>query len=302
MFILIKRIIRSSWRNFYRNKGLSLATLLIIIITIGLFTSIFLLRGVTNFLILEIQKRADISVYFNLNVSEEEILKIKTELVQLAEVKDVQYISREEALERFKERHKGDPGIMAALEEIGVNPFPASLDIRAIGLEEYAIVANFLENPRFINLIHKIDYLDRKSLLERIFAISSNINWTVIIFSSIFGLVAILVFFNTIRLSIYAQKEEIAIQKLVGASNWFIQGPFIVQGIIAGIFAVLITFLIFATSCFFFGPKIETIIPGFNLLDYFTTHLFTIILIQFIIGVGLGIISSIAAVRKYLKV
>ncbi len=302
MFILIKRIIRSSWKNFCRNKGLSLATLFIMIITMSLFTSVFLLRGITNFLILEIQKRADISVYFELNVLEEEILKIKSELVQLPEVKDVQYVSREKALEKFKERHKGNPIIIAALEEIGVNPLPASLNIRAVGLREYAVIANFLEDPLFMNLIYKIDYLDRKPLIERIFAITSNINWTVIIISLIFGLVAILIFLNTIRLSIYAQKEEIAIQKLVGASNWFIQGPFIVQGIITGIFAVLISFLIFAVSCFFFDSKIETIMPGFNLWHYFTTNLFTIILIQFIIGVGLGTISSIVATRRYLKV
>ena len=302
MFILIKRIIRSSWKSFYRNKGLSLATLLIMVITMSLFTSLFLLRGITDFLILEIQKRADISVFFNLNVLEEEILKIENKLDQMPEVKEVQYVSREEALEKFKERHKDNPAIMAALEEIGVNPFPVSLNIRAVGLKEYAIIANFLEDPLFVNLIYKIDYLERKPLIERIFAITSNIKWIVIILSLIFGLVAILIFFNTIRLSIYAQKEEIAIQKLVGASNWFIQGPFIVQGIITGIFAVLISLLIFALGCFFSAPQIETIIPGFNLWRYFTTHLFIIVLIQFVVGAGLGVISSIAAIKKYLKI
>ena len=302
MFILIKRIIRFGWKNFCRNSGLSISVLFIMIVTTSLITSLFLLRGMTNFIISDLQKRADISVYFNLDVPEEEILKIKSEIIQFPGVKDVEYISRRKALEEFKKRHEHNPIIMTALEVINVNPLPASLNIRAAGVIEYAVIANFLEAPPFVNLIYKIDYLDRKHMIEQIFNITAIINWVIIILSLILCLITILIFLNTIRLSIYAQREEIKIQKLVGASNWFIRGPFIVQGLITGFFSVLISFLLFSFICFFLGPKIEVILPGFDLFYYFTANFFIIILIQLTTGVSLGIISSIIALRRYLKI
>lgn len=298
----LKRITRSGWLNFKRQSALSFATVSIMVMTIFLITSLVFLQGMTNFLISNLKERVDISVYFKKDSSEEDILKVKNELSQNPEVKSVEYTSREEALDTFIERHKEAPILIESLTEIGENPFLASLNIKAWQASQYEAVFNFLEKGAYQDLIEKVDYYKNKEVIDRIFEVSSNINLAGIIFSFVLGLIAILVAFNTIRLAIYNSREEISIMRLVGASNWFIRGPFLIQGIIAGVAATIFTFLIFIIAVFFLGPKIEALLPDFNLLSYFQEHFWTLLLIQLATGIGLGVFSSFIAIRKYLKV
>jgi len=302
MVTLIKRIFKSGWLSFSRDGGLAAATCLIMLIPILLITSLFLLKDVGQFLISTIQEKADISVYFKEGAPEEDILKVKEEVSEIPEVKSVKYVSKEEALESFVQRHKDDPVLMESLEEVGGNPFLAALNIRSFEASQYQAVANFFETGIFENLIEKIDYYQRKSVIDRIFALTSGMGKTGISLSIVLAIVAILVAFNTIRLAILNQKEEIKIQRLVGASNWFIRGPFLVQGAISGIFATIICLLIFTLICWFLSPKIEILFSGLNIWKYFTSNFFTIILLQLVTGIGLGVISSTIAIRKYLKV
>lgn len=302
MFTLIKRIFKSGWLSFSRDGGLAVATCFIMVMTISLATSLFLLKDVSQFLISTVQEKADISVYFKESASEEDVLEVKEEISKIPEVKNVKYVSREEALESFVQRHKDDPVLMESLEEVGGNPFLAALNIKAFQASQYQAVANFFEAGTFENLIEKVDYYQRKPVIEKIFALTSGMGKAGISLSIILAIVAILVAFNTIRLAILNQKEEIKVQRLVGASNWFIRGPFLVQGAISGTLAAVICLLIFTLICWFLSPKIEILFSGLNIWRYFTSNFFTIILIQLVTGIGLGVISSTIATRKYLKV
>ena len=302
MLTLIKRIFKSGWLSFSRDRGLAVATCLIMVMTISLATSLFLLKDVSQFLISAVQEKADISVYFKESASEEDVLKVKEEISEIPEVRSVNYVSKEEALESFVQRHKDDLVLMESLEEVGGNPFLAALNIKAFQASQYQAVANFFEAGTFENLIEKVDYYQRKPVIERIFALTSGVGKAGISLSIILAIVAILVAFNTIRLAILNQKEEIKVQRLVGASNWFIRGPFLVQGAISGTLAVIICLLIFTLICWFLSPKIEILFSGLNIWRYFTGNFFTIVLIQLVTGIGLGVISSTIAIRRYLKV
>lgn len=301
MFTGFKRIFKLGWQSFSRDGGLAAATVFILVIIIALVTSLFLLKEISQFLIASIREKVDISVYFKERASEAEILNIKEELSKIPEVKEVRYVSKTEALEKFIERHRDDPVLMASLAEVG-NPFLASLNIKAWEAGQYGMIANFLENPLYEDLIEKVDYYQRKPVIEKIFAITSGIEKAGISLSIVLIIVAILVTFNTIRLAIYNFREEIKIQRLVGASNWFIRGPFLVQGAISGILAGLICLLIFTLICWGLSPKIEIFFPGLNIFQIFVSNFWLIISIQFVTGILLGIISSTIAIRKYLKV
>ncbi|MBZ9571799.1 ABC transporter permease [Patescibacteria group bacterium] len=301
MFVLIKRIFKSGWLNFKRNSGLSLATIFIMLIVISLATSLFISQKATRFLILSLQEKVDISVYFKEDSPEEDILELKDEISKIPEVKNIEYVSRTEALERFTQRHKDNPLLMASLVEVE-NPFLAALNIKAWEATQYGIVANFLEDNSSENLIEKVDYYQRKPVIERIFSITSGINKAGIGASLIFGILAILIAFNTIKLAIYNSREEIEIQRLVGASNRFIRGPFLIQGVISGFLATLICLLIFLPLCYFLSPKLEILIPGLNIYSFFVSNFWTLLLIQILTGIGLGVISSIIAIRRYLEV
>ncbi|MEA3344289.1 MAG: permease-like cell division protein FtsX [Patescibacteria group bacterium] len=302
MLTSFKRIIRAGFKNFYRNSLLSATTIFVMVIVVSLVTVLFLFNSVFNILISDIQDKVDISIYFKEDVATENILEIRSQLAEIPEVKEVKYISKEEAFTTFVERHKDDPILIESLDEVGKNPFLSSLGVKAQQASEYQEVVNFLDNNSFNDLIEKIDYYERKPVIDKVFSITESINKTGIIFSVILGLIAILIVFNTIRIAIYSSKKEISTMKLVGASNWFIQGPFLIQGILVGIFSTIITLLITFAICYGFDSKINAIVSDVRIFNIFTHNFWTILLIQITAGIGLGIIPTIIAVKKYLKI
>lgn len=302
MITLLKRITRLGFVSFKRQAGLGFATIFIMVITISLITGLFLSKEATDYLIVNIQEKVDISVYFKKDSTEDNILKIRDELSEISEVKEVEYVSKDQALERFTEKHKNNILLMEALEEVGGNPFLASLNVRAWKAAQYETITNFLNASSFNGLIDKVDYHQNKLVIDKLFSVTSWINQVGVVVSFILVVIAVLVIFTTVRLAISNSKEEISVMRLVGASNWFIRGPFIIQGIIIGTLATVITFSLFAAVCFYLSGRLETVIPGLNFSVYFSTNFITILLIQFATAVGLGTFSSWIAVRKYLKV
>ena len=302
MSITLGRIVKSGWKNFKRNRGLSFVVIFIMVLVISLATSLFLLQETFQFLVNTLQERVNMYVYFNEELTNQDILEIQDEIARLPEIKEIEYVSKEQALQKFSQRHKEDQAIIESLEELGTNPLLASLNIRAWEPDQYAAISSFLNNSSFKGLIAKIDYQQKKPVIQKLFSITSGINKTSIIISIILAVIVILVAFNTIRLAIYNSKQEIETMRLVGASNWFIRGPFFVQGAIAGFFAALITLLIFTIILLLLSPKIEMIIPGLGLSGYFFGNLGIIFLLQLLTGMGLGILSSWLATRKYLRV
>ncbi len=299
MFISLKRIIRAGWLAFKRQAGLSLATIFVMALTVFLVTLLFLFQQATLFLLSFLEEKADVSIYFTKETREEDILKIKDELVKFPELKDVKYVSHQEAVESLLQKH---PELIESIQETEGLLNLASLNIRAAEPAQYVAVLNFLEAAPFGNLIEKVDYYQREPIIEKIFTTTSIIKNVGIFLILILSIIAFLITYSHVRLAIYNSKEEIGIQRLVGASNWFIRGPFLVQGVIAGIFAILICLLVFTPLLYFFSPKIEIFLPGLNLFYYFTANFFLILLLQLATVLTLGIISASLAIRKYLKV
>ena len=296
------RIIKSGWIDLRRNSGLSFATIFIMVLAISLTTSLLIFQKTSQVLTQTIDEKMDMYVYFNEELSSDDILEIQNELSKIPEIKDMEYVSRDEALQRFVSRHKDDETLMESLRELGKNPLLSSLNIRAWEASQYAAISSFLDDSSLGNLIFKIDYQEKKPVIEKLSSISSGISTAGIIISIVLFLMAILVAFNTVKLSIYNSKEEIETMRLVGASNNFIRGPFLVQGIIVGASASLITFLIFGAGLFLISPGLKFLLSGFNIFSYFIGNWLFVFSIQLASGAGLGIISSWLAIRKHLRV
>jgi len=297
-----KRAIKSGWQGFSRDGGLVLANIFILVLTISVITSLFLFKESSEFITESLREKVDVSVYFKYEVLEEEILEVKEEIASISEVKSVSYVSRDEALEIFVERHKDDPVLLESLAEVGINPFLASLDVKAFEASQYETVAALLESPKFDDLVEKVDYHERKPVIDKIYSLTSNFNIIGIAISLLFAIIAALVTFNTIRLAIYSLREEIKIQRLVGASNWFIRGPFLFQGAIAGGIAALSCLLLFTLLTFVLSSKVEALFPGLDIFVLFVSNFWLILLLQLVSGVGLGIVSSSIAVKRYLEI
>ncbi len=301
MATALYRLIKYGFQTFWRQRLLTVATMVVILLALLVFEGLIISSVVGKTALNAIQDKIDISVYFEINTPEDEILRIKRELEGVEEVKEVEYISRDAAYQRFQERHAEDETITQALEELEENPLSASLNIKAKNPEEYATVANYLESIVSDELVENITYNQNQAVIDRLGAlirVSRQVGLLVAVFLTV---VAVLVSFNTILLGIYSNRDEIAVMRLVGASNLYIRGPFVVMGIIYGVITSLLSVLLTAPVIFLSSPYVGLFIPEMDLGGYYVSHLFSLIMYQLAFGIGIGIISSFIAIRRYLK-
>lgn len=299
----LPRIFKTGFCNFWRNAWLSSITVSIMAFTLFIIGSLLLLNAAADDILDNLQERIGISVYFKPNTNEAEILKIKDELLNLPEVKDIDYISQEQALVRFREKHKDNALINQSLTELDENPLEAILNIKAKQAGFYSAIASFLETSRFQPLISSINYKqDQKEIIERFSSISDAVRRGALILSIIFAIIALTVAFNAIRLAIYDYRQEVEIMRLVGAKNWFIQGPFVVSGMLYGIFGAIFCLGFLYLGAYILSPKLTNFLPQANLIWYFNHNILLIAGLIFISGIILGVSSSLIAIRKYLKI
>jgi cell division transport system permease protein len=279
----------------------SFATILVLLLAVAVFQGMMIFGEIGKQAINAVQDKIDISVYFVSNAPEDEILKLKEALLTLSEVKSVDYVSKDEALELFKERHLDDPTISQAISELEENPLRASLNIKAKNPEQYSLIASFLDNDASKTIVQEVSYSQNQVVIDRLAKILSLGRKAGVVLTLAFAIVAIIISFNTILLAIYSNKEEIGIMRLVGASNAFIRGPYIIVGIIYGVVAVLLAMIISAPFIFAASPYINIFIPGMNLWGFFMKSFFGLLGYNLIFGVGIGVISSVIVIRKYLE-
>lgn len=304
MITSIKRIIKWSWTNFWRQNGLTLATCFVLLMAISLIASVFFMKKLGDRALADLQNKINVSVYFKSDALDADILAIKDEISQIPEVQSIEYISKDQALVDFTQKHQNDQTLLDSINEIGENPLLASLNIRSWQMDQYEKISEFFANRQSAadSIIEKVDYYERKSLIDRVAILTSSAKTATIVLSVILAAVAVLITFNTIRLTILNQKDEIAVQRLVGASNWFIRAPFLVQGTLAGVLSALVSLIFFALACSILSPKIEYLFADVNLLKIFLSNFWILLLIELATGIILGTLSSLIAIRKYLKV
>lgn len=304
IFTKIKRTIRSGLISFWRNGSVSLASVLIMTVTLTVISMIVFSGVVLSSTLETIKNKVDINVYFVKSASEDQMLAVTSEIQKLPEVEDVKYISRKEAFERFRERHQDESATLQALDEIGENPLPASMNIKAKDPAQYDGIVKYLQEKtgRDNDIIDKINYAKNKQAIDalsRIITASKKLGTLLVIF---FAIVSILITFNTVRLAIYIFREEISVMRLVGASETYIRGPFVTVGVLYGLVSAIVTILILFPLSHWAGEWTEKLGTGINLFSYYQSNLVSLILLLTVAGAFLGAVSSYLAIRRYLKV
>lgn len=301
MLTIISRILHYGFSNFWRNGWPSAATVAIMILAQMVFIGLIFFNFVTNQAVATIQDKIDISVYFKADTPEDEILNVEQSLQSLPEVKGVEYISSDKAMENFRNRHQDDQNINRAITELDSNPFAASLNIKAHKPEQYSAIAQYLSSPNLSRYFDKVTYFQNQDVIDRLVAIISNVNRGGLALTVVLALIAGLVVFNTVRLAIYSSRDEIGIMRAVGASNALVRGPFMVEGVIAGVLAAVISIIVAAPLAYLVSPYFQQFIPDLNIFRYFYTHLVSLLGYQLLFGVTIGVFSSVIAIRRYLR-
>ena len=306
-WIKLKRILRTGFFNFWRDTTVTLASVLVMMITLLVIGLIFFASAILDTTLAELQNKIDINVTFVTSAKEEDILNIKHSLESLPEVLLVTYVSRDEALALFRERHSNDQAILSALDELGENPLGAVLNVKARAPSQYASVAEFLESGNVISsagppIIDRVNYFQNKAAIDKLTKVIASADWLGFVAMFFLAAVSVLIAFNTIRLTIYLARDEISVMRLVGASTTYIRGPFAVVGIIYGIVAGILTLILLLPITYWLGGATANFFVGFNIFSYYLRHFLEFAFIIIASGIFIGALSSTLAIRKYLKV
>lgn len=302
LLLSLSRTFKSGLTHFYRNGWLSFAVISILILTLLIISLLIVLSISANLVIKNVEDKVDISVYFKSDVDESRIMEFRSQILSYREVKSADYVSKERALSEFKAKNADNQIILQSLEAIGENPLNASVNIKAISPDKYDVIAKAIENSEYKNDISRINYAKNKIVIERLNMILATARKTGFVLVALFSLIAVLITFNAIRITIYAHRQEIEIMRLVGASNHYIRLPFIFEGIIYGATAAIIVTVLLFPIIKIVAPMIVGQISVKDVQSDFMHWFWLIFLIQLLTGVGLGTISSLIAVRRYLKI
>lgn len=305
LFLSLSRVLRFSLQNFIRNIWLSIVTITIIVLTLFSVTSLVFVSAVMEEAIKIVQSKVDVSVYFKPTVSPEQIFSVQTAVEELSYVREVTYVSKNEALEKLREQYNNSPLILESLKELDNNPLGDTLVVSTFDPADYQKVVDILNaTPQYAALIENKSYDDNRQVIERLEELSGQVRgvgWGITFF---FALVAVLVIVNTIRIAIYTHEQEIRIMKLVGASNWFVRGPFIGEAIFLALLGGAITIGLGYLVANFSDPYVRGLLGAtdFTLLGYLNANFISVFGLQLAGIVGVSMLSTLLALNRYLRV
>lgn len=308
MFLSFRRIVKTGFVNFWRNGFVSVSSVVVMTITLFVIGSLIFLNAMLESSLDMLKDKVDINAYFVIDAPEESILAVQKVLETLPEVEKVTYTSRDDALARFKERHKDDAIELQALDELGDNPLLASLSIKAKDPSNYASIVAFLDKDESTlasggaSIIAKKNYNQNKDAIEKLRQVIDGIEKFGFVISMVLVTSSVIIVFNTIRMAIYISREEIAVMRLVGASDAYIRGPFVFEGVMYGLIAGLVTLVSYYPLAIWLGPPTQQFFGNINLFTYYTEHFGQIFGAIMVSGIFLGALSSFLAVKKYLRI
>lgn len=299
--LVITRNFREAWQNFLRSGFLTVGSIAVLALALYIATLSFtLVKGVAGAL-QAVEEKVTMSVYFKVGTEEQIISEAQKAIGAYPEVKSIEYVSADQALEIFRAEYANEPSTLESLNEIGdTNPLPASLVISAKENSQYEAILNKLKGESFASEVERNNYEKRKETIDKLYAwlkTLSRIGWTA---GALFALVAVLIVFNSVQITIFSQSSEIEVMKLVGAPHSFIRLPFVLEGIMYGITGAILSFVGFVVSILIINSFLSS---GFsqNFMALGGLSFWAVLSLNLLLGALLGVLSALFAVARYLK-
>jgi cell division transport system permease protein len=304
--IMSRRIFKTGLLNFVRNAWLGMAAIAVMVITLTIILFSVIANATFANTVQSITDRIDISVYLKDSLSVKDRDQLIDKIKKLDNVKSVNYVSKDAALEAYRQQNIDNPDLLQAISQTD-NPLPSSLQIKPKDPNKIESIRTFLEQKDVKALqSDETSYSgDRKAAIDKITSATSFFRKAGVVGVIIFAVISMLIIFNTIQMAIFNRRDELTIMRLLGASTNYIRGPFIVEsmlyGVVSGVLSLVIIHSIFTIAARTFEAS------SLGLLDidfsnkYFASHYWLFLALQLGIGMLIGAISSLIATRRYLK-
>ena len=291
-----------------RNATLAIAAIAVMVVTLTIVLFSLITSVTLNHTIAQIADKINISIYLNDNVTAEQRKDLTDHLRNLKQVKSVAYISKDQALAEYKAANANNKDLLQAINETG-NPLPASIQVDPVDPAHIDQIQSLLSKPSTQALEDPqagTSYSgDRKAAIDKIAHATDVLKRVGIIAVALFTLVSMLIIFNTIQMAIFNRRDEITIMRLLGATTWYIRGPFVVESVIYGMLSALISVAIIDVLFVVASSTLQA--SSLGLLDinyannYFYDNFLVLLTVQLLAGIVIGAVSSIIATRRYLK-
>lgn len=305
--ITLWRIFLAGTNNFVRNAWLSAAAMAVMIITLTIVLFSVIANATFSYTVQTIRDKIDISVYLKDSVTEEKRNELIANLNKIDNVKSITFISKDQALKNYIEINKDNVELQQAITQTD-NPLPASLQIKVKDPDFIDGIKSYLDRNEIKELqSDKTSYSgDRKEAIDKIAKATSFIRRAGVVGVIVFAFISVLIIFNTIQMAIFNRRDELSIMRLLGASKWYIRGPFLVESMFIGIASAVISIVV--CNAVFSVASSTLNASSFGLLDityassYFTKNFWDIVLAQLGLGLIIAVGSSFVATQRYLRV
>lgn len=301
------RIVHTGIVNFIRNASLAIAAMAVMVVTLTIILFSLITNATFTNTIAQITGQINISVFLDSKVTDEQAQEFAAAIKSQPDVMKVEYLNKQEALENFIQQNKGQNSIIQAATQ-ATNPVPATIHVYPADLNKINPIQKFLVKPenKALQTADSPSYKgDRKEAIDNITHATNVLREIGIVAVVIFAIISALIIFNTIQMAIFNRRDEIQIMRLLGASTWYIRGPFVVESIIYGILSAVISILIINSAFVATSSALQA--SSLGLLDinyantYFGDRFLWFLTLQIAIGIVLGAASSVIATRRYLK-
>lgn len=296
------RILKFAFQDIFRNFSLSFMTVLILILMLLSINTLIVVRIITQKSIDTVKDQIDVSVYFNAKAVEEEISEIRSYISSFPEVTSETFLTKEQVLENFKKLYADNEEIMLSLTELGENPLGPTLIVKTRDPRDYKKIISALDVPEYRGIIEAKTFDDTEIAIEKITNVTNQLEKFTYFLTALFAIISFVIIFNTIRVAIYTQRIEIGIKKLVGATNWYVKGPYIIEALVFSVLSVVLSFLLILFTVSFLDSYLNVIFSAQYLLtNYYYSNIIELVSLQFLAVFLLTALSSSFAMSKYLR-
>lgn len=306
-WITFGRIIHTGIVNFIRNASLAIAAMAVMVVTLTIVLFSVITNATLNHTIGGIAAKIDVSVFLKDSVNQVQTKKLIAQLKQQPNVQSIQYLDKQAALQQYIDQNQSDQ-TLAQAASITNNPIPATIIIKPKKLNLIPQLKAFLVTPQnaALQTTGSPSYSgDRQKAIDNISHAAQILQKIGILAIVVFAVVCALIIFNTIQMAIFNRRDEISIMRLLGANSWYIRGPFVVESAIYGLLSAVFSVLIINGTFVASSSALQA--SSLGLLDigyassYFSQHFVLFLCLQIILGMLLGVVSSLIATRRYLK-